>query len=123
MECLLCRTWLDFFKTQEQQALLGLFLQEAQTQQAEIEQFLTAFEQNPTQYAPVEAMFKYMHTLKANAFALKPKSIGELAHLLEDIINAILKKDLLPDATWFSKLLRANDKLSELLQIVKTQEK
>lgn len=107
----------------EQEALLDLFLQEAQAQQGEIEQLLTELERNPQQQTPLEAIFRYMHTIKANAFALELKPIGELTHLLEDIFNEIRKNSIPLDASWFSDLLRANDKLGELLNAVRTQEK
>ncbi len=107
----------------EQEALLDLFLQEAQAQQGEIEQLLTELEQDPQQHAPLEAIFRYMHTIKANAFALDLKPIGELTHLLEDIFNEIRKNAIVLDASWFSELLSANDKLGELLNAVRTQEK
>jgi two-component system chemotaxis sensor kinase CheA len=109
----------------EQEALLDLFLQEAQAQQGEIEMLLTELEKNPKQYAPLEAIFRYMHTIKANAFALDLKPIGELTHLIEDIFNEIRKNNisLESDSSWITELFRANDKLGELLNAVRSQEK
>ncbi|NJL13433.1 MAG: hypothetical protein HC913_10785 [Microscillaceae bacterium] len=76
-----------------QASLLQLFVQEAQEQQAIFEQYLAQLESNPDDLAGLDALFRIMHTLKANAMALEQKPIGELAHFLEDLLNLVRKKN------------------------------
>ncbi len=101
----------------------NLFLAEALEHYEELNQFFVQLEKDHADKEAVNAIFRITHTLKANAAAMGFTAISETAHLLEDIFGEIRQDKLALSVKIFDDLFRANDKLGELIEAVKTGEK
>jgi two-component system chemotaxis sensor kinase CheA len=66
-----------------------IFLTEALENYTEINRLLTVLEKNPSDIKPVHALFRITHTLKGNATGMGYEKIAEVAHVLEDLFDAI----------------------------------
>jgi len=103
--------------------LKNIFLAEAQENQEELNKLFTQLERNPQNREAIDAIFRITHTLKANAAAMGFTGISEMAHLLEDIFSEIKKGQATLTEGIFNDLYRAMDKLGEMIQGIKTDEK
>ncbi|GAB4328822.1 MAG: chemotaxis histidine kinase/response regulator CheAY2 [Flammeovirgaceae bacterium] len=99
-----------------------IFLAEALDQYEELNRLFTVLEKNHQDKQTVEAVFRTTHTLKANAAAMGFEPIANLAHLLEDIFSEIKQDKMTLTPIIFNELFRANDKLGELINSIKTGE-
>ncbi len=107
-------------KEEEQKSL---FLAEALEQYERLNQLFTQLEKGHTDTDAIKAIFRITHTLKANAAALELEGIATLAHLLEDIFSLIKQGNAKITPTLFNDLFRANDKLGDLINNIKTQKR
>lgn len=101
--------------------LKNIFLAEAYQQREQLNQLFTSLEKNPQDVTIIEAIFRLMHTLKANASAMGFEPIAEMAHLLEDIFSTVKKNTQKLNTQIFNDLFRANDKIGELIDAIQTQ--
>ncbi len=99
-----------------------IFFSEALENYEELNRLFTLLEKDHSDRESIEAIFRITHTLKANAAAMGFEAIAEIAHLLEDIFSAIKTGKASITATLFNELYRANDKLGELIQAIKSAE-
>jgi two-component system chemotaxis sensor kinase CheA len=99
-----------------------IFLAEALDQYEELNRLFTLLEKNHQDKQAIEAVFRTTHTLKANAAAMGFDAIATLAHLLEDIFSEIKQDRMALTTIIFNELFRANDKLGELINSIKTGE-
>ncbi|MCS7027182.1 MAG: ATP-binding protein [Bacteroidia bacterium] len=101
--------------------LKNIFLAEAHQQREQLNQLFTSLEKKPQDVSLIEAIFRLMHTLKANAAAMGFEPIAEMAHLIEDIFSVIKKNTQKLNTQIFNDLFRANDKIGELIDAIQTQ--
>jgi two-component system chemotaxis sensor kinase CheA len=101
--------------------LKKIFLAEAQTNFEDLNRLFTQLEKNNQDRNSIDSIFRITHTLKANAAAMGFDGISQLSHVLEDIFSLIKtgKMDVTPDT--FNVLFRANDKLGELIDSIKSE--
>lgn len=103
--------------------LKEIFLAEALDGYEQLNRFFTRLEKDNADQQAMEAIFRIMHTLKANAAAMGYEGIAEISHLLEDIFSEIRKKSVLLNSQIFNDLFRANDKLGEMIMGIKSDTK
>lgn len=103
--------------------LKEVFFSEATQILEELDQNFTALENDTSSTQYLESIFREIHTLKANAAAMGYQSIADMSHLMEDIFNQIRQKSELLTESVFNDLFRANDKLREMIESLKTDEK
>ncbi len=109
-------------KTREEE-YRELFLAEASAQYEELNRYFVVLEKDQRNNEAIQAIFRIMHTLKANASAMGFEPIYEMAHLLEDIFSEIKSQKLALTTDIFNDLFRANDKLGEMINAVINPEK
>jgi len=99
-----------------------MFYAEAYESQDELNKLFTDLEKHPENSQAIEAIFRITHTLKGNAMAIGLEGIAELSHVLEDIFSFVKEKKLSLEKTHFNDIFRANDKLGELIEAIKSEE-
>ena len=107
----------------KEQEYKEIFLAEALDNFEEINRLLTSLEKNLNDKNTIHALFRITHTLKGNAMGLGFGDIAELSHVMEDIFNEVKKGSIALDEELFNSLFKANDKLGELIQALKTDKK
>ena len=100
--------------------LKAIFLAEALSSYEELNRLFTLLEKNHQDIQSIEAIFRITHTLKANAAAMGYDAIAEISHLLEDIFSIIKSRKAILTEKTFNDLFRANDKLGEFINQIKT---
>jgi two-component system chemotaxis sensor kinase CheA len=96
-------------------ALMQAFLSESEEELGNIEQAVLALEEHPEDLGPVAAIFRTAHTLKGNAATLSLEAFSEVAHAMEDVLEALRSRraTVTPDLT--SMLLRGVDALRAMM--------
>ena len=97
-----------------------MFLAEAIDSYEELNKLFTQLEKDTANEVAVNSIFRITHTLKGNAMGLGFEAIAELAHVMEDIFSEVKQKNIILDSELFSTLYKANDKLGELINALKT---
>ncbi|MFT5641502.1 MAG: two-component system chemotaxis sensor kinase CheA [Cyclobacteriaceae bacterium] len=97
-----------------------LFLLEAKENIDKLENLFVKLEKNHSDIRAINEIFRITHTLKGNAMGMGFDSIGELSHLLEDVMLAIQHKSVELDEDLFQLIFRANDKLTALVLALET---
>ena len=103
--------------------LKAIFLAEAQGNYEDLNRLFTQLEKNHQDQQAIGAIFRITHTLKANAAAMGFDGIEKLSHVLEDIFSIIKSGQMQLNTSTFETLFRANDKLGNLIDAVKTDKK
>lgn len=96
--------------------LKDLFIAEALENQDQLDKLFIDLEKNPQNKRGMEAIFRILHTLKANASAMGYNQLSEMAHILEDIFVEAKQNPQLFNAELFDVFHQANDKLRANLQ-------
>jgi two-component system, chemotaxis family, sensor kinase CheA len=99
----------------DRQALLAVFLAEAEERLSQMEEALVALEERPGDEELVQAIFRAAHTLKGNAAALGFGALAELTHVLEDLLDEVRSRALSPSAALVTLLLESVDAMRELV--------
>ncbi|MBV6646283.1 MAG: chemotaxis protein CheA [Cyclobacteriaceae bacterium] len=100
-----------------------LFLLEALENFEELNKLFIELEKDPSSKSAINAIFRIVHTLKGNAMGMGLDAIAELTHVMEDIMGAIKNGEVELVSELSNSLFRANDKLGNLIDAVKTGEK
>lgn len=103
--------------------LKDLFLAEALNHHEELNRLFTELEKDLSNATRIDHIFRRLHTLKGDAAGMGFEAIAEMAHTMEDIFGEMKKYEWQVDKEDFNDLFRALDKLGELLDAVKTEEK
>ncbi len=98
--------------------LKEIFADEAGDLLDTIESGLLDLETNPGDPELVNQVFRATHTLKGNAQLLDLKPLGELAHLMEEVLDRLRDGSLALDPDLNSLLLSSRDALAELTRSV-----
>lgn len=99
-----------------------MFLAEALDNYEELNQLFTDLEKDTSNKRAIDAIFRITHTLKGNAMGMGFEEIADLGHVMEDIFSEVKQGNLVLDSSLFDSLFKANDKLGELIQALKTKE-
>jgi two-component system chemotaxis sensor kinase CheA len=102
--------------------LVNEFVVESAAHLAEVEGQLLAIEASGEDCDPelVNTVFRAVHSVKGAAGFLGLTVINSLAHSLENVLNLIRNKELVPNSHIVNALLRAADQLVSLINSVET---
>lgn len=94
------------------------YLAECRGHLAAIETDLLAMEENGGEFdeARVNRAFRALHSIKGGASLFDLAKIGELAHLTESALARVRSRQMVPTPDRVGVLLRATDKLRDLIQ-------
>ncbi len=100
-----------------------LFLVEALENFEELNRRFIDLEKENNDQGAINAIFRITHTLKGNAMGMGFDAIAELSHVMEDVMGSIKNGDIKLNKEMFESLFKANDKLGELINALKTGKK
>jgi len=92
------------------------FVEDALDLLNELDEGLLQLEANPQASAPLEQVFRTMHTIKGGANMFGFENIGELAHQLETLYDLVRQGNMQVSDGLISITLHAFDKVRDLLQ-------
>ena len=92
------------------------FLSEAVGYLQVMENLLLTLEKNPSDEETIRQLFGSIHTLKGSAYTINFQVIGDLAHIIEDYLDAVRRKRLNITAVFTDIMLQTVDVLRLLLQ-------
>ena len=104
----------------EDAELLKEFVVESQEHLADIENQLLTLESqgNNMDVALVNTVFRAIHSIKGAAGFMGLETLGGLAHRAEAVLNRLRNNELRPTSLVINTLLRAADRLKELLETI-----
>jgi two-component system chemotaxis sensor kinase CheA len=97
------------------QPVLRMFREESEEGLGVAEQALLALESRPQDEECLGTVFRVTHTLKGNASSLGFPALTEFAHVLEDILDRLRKRELQATAPLVTLLLRSIDALRQMV--------
>lgn len=99
---------------QDEQPLLNLFLQEAESHAAALTEGLVDWETNKEDLSKVETLMRAAHSLKGAAKIVGLNAYSQLAHALEDCFVATQKGEITLETADYDTLLKASDFLAAI---------
>jgi len=97
-----------------------MFLAEALDNYEELNKLFTQLEKKTSDRKIIEHIFRITHTLKGNAMGLGYEKIADLGHVMEDVFSNIKEGKIGLEVDLFNSLYKANDKLGQLIDSLKT---
>jgi two-component system chemotaxis sensor kinase CheA len=97
------------------QPVLQMFLAESEEGLSGAEQALVALESRPDDEECLGTVFRATHTLKGNASSLGFQALTEFAHVLEDILDRLRRRELVATTPLITLLLRSIDALRQMV--------
>ncbi|QWR76166.1 hybrid sensor histidine kinase/response regulator [Candidatus Magnetomonas plexicatena] len=95
---------------------INIFVEEAKEHITKITEGLSTLEKDPSDTENLNAIFRTAHTIKGSARMLKLAPIGEVAHKIEDILDAIKNSEIVVTRQIVSALYKGIDTISELVE-------
>lgn len=96
--------------------LLDIFLEESEELVVSMDEDFAAWEQDPTNIAVLQNLFRYLHTLKGGANMIQATHLGMIAHELESIYERVLNHTLQPSQEMMQTIRYAQDDIAIRLQ-------
>ena len=97
----------------------AVFVEEATEHLAEISRALLELEKDPSHTDAIDRIFRMAHSIKGMAGSLEYPTVTELAHRLEDRMQAIRAAGRLPGGDELSLLFRGLSGLETMVAIVR----
>jgi two-component system chemotaxis sensor kinase CheA len=97
------------------QPVLQMFRAESEEGLSVAEQALVALESRPEDEECLGTIFRATHTLKGNASSLGCQALTEFAHVLEDILDRLRKRELTATTPLVTLLLQSIDALRQMV--------
>ena len=97
----------------------AVFVEEATEHLAEISRALLELEKDPSSVDAIDRIFRMAHSIKGMAASLEYPAVTELAHRLEDRMQAIRAAGRLPAGEELSLLFRGLSGLERMVAIVR----
>jgi len=94
------------------------FVQESEEEITELNNALLTLEQNPDDGEAMDLIFRTAHTLKGNAGAMGFDRAEALAHVLEDLLDAVRQGDIEVSGELMDRIFDAVDRLGEMIDEV-----
>lgn len=94
------------------------FVQESEERITELNNALLTLEREPDDEEAMENIFRIAHTLKGNCGAMGLKSASDLAHAIEDLLDAVRRDDLEVTAELMDVVFDAVDELETMVDEV-----
>lgn len=104
-------------ETPDEQPLMNLFLQEAESHAADLTEGLVDWESNKSDLSKIETLMRAAHSLKGAAKIVGLNAYSQLAHALEDCFVASQKGNITLDASHYDTLLKASDFLAAICEV------
>ena len=98
----------------DDEIILAEFVDESQTALAGMDQLFVTLEQAPADVKTVNAIFRPIHSLKANSAFLGLMHLKALAHASESLLDGIRKQELQADRGMIDLLLKSVDELKAI---------
>jgi two-component system chemotaxis sensor kinase CheA len=99
----------------DREKVVAAFLAESEEGLERTEQHLIAAETDPGNLELLDEMFRVAHTIKGNASALDFPELAGFAHVMEDLLEALRKRELAISRDVISLLLHGVDALRSLV--------
>ena len=99
----------------DREKVVAAFLAESEEGLERAEQYLIAAEADPENAELLDEMFRVAHTIKGNAAALEFSELAGLAHVMEDLLEAIRSRRIAISSDVVAILLHAVDALRALV--------
>ena len=106
-------------KTKEEE-YKQLFLVDALENFEELNRHFISLEKKHTDRNAINSIFRIVHTLKGNAMGMGYEAIANLSHVMEDLMGEIKNGEIEINPELFESLFRANDKLGNLINSLKS---
>lgn len=94
------------------------FLMEAQDHLESLEGLFIRFEKDPNGGKLVEEIFRIMHTIKGSALSAGFDHLGHVAHVVENLLVKLQKREMTVNAQIADVLLRSNDMICTYLRML-----
>jgi two-component system chemotaxis sensor kinase CheA len=95
---------------------VALFLAESREHLSGCNQLLLQWERQPASTEPVGGLFRSIHTVKGMGATMGYTGVAELAHRLENLLDAARQGRIMVEADTFQLLFRAVDALGEAVE-------
>lgn len=99
----------------DKEKFLARFVEETREHVVRISEGLLDLEKSPTDGELLNGLFRSAHTIKGSAKMMKLTGISELAHQLEEVLDAIRGKKISLDGVVSDVLFQGLDELTEML--------
>jgi chemosensory pili system protein ChpA (sensor histidine kinase/response regulator) len=103
------------------QELYEIFIEEASEIIDNSESVLRAWSEERDNHAHLEEFQRHLHTLKGSSRMLDIPAIGDLAHVLESLLTRVADGQVANSDDLFTLLHESHDRLSEMLENVKSR--
>lgn len=101
----------------------ALFLEEATEHLAEISRALIALEKDPAAGDSIDLVFRMAHSIKSMAASVGHDAIAEVAHALEDRMEAVRSSGRLDGEGGLTALFRGLEGLESMLAVVRDEDR
>ncbi len=102
--------------------LLEIFIEEGVEILDACDSTLHHWQQNPDDQNDIEAMQRYLHTLKGGARMAGVRPVGDLSHNIESMLTIVAEGRQQVSENMFATLQRAQDRLVQMLEQLKAQQ-
>jgi two-component system chemotaxis sensor kinase CheA len=99
----------------ERSELLAVFLTESEENLATLEQLLVTLETSSRDEEVIHEIFRAAHTLKGNAACVGFDSVANIAHAMEDLLDAMRMRELEPTPAIINLLLQGADSIKSTI--------
>jgi two-component system chemotaxis sensor kinase CheA len=99
----------------ERSELLAVFLTESEENLATLEQLLVTLESSARNEEAIHEIFRAAHTLKGNAACLGFDSVAAIAHVMEDLLDAMRTREIDPTPRIITLLLEGADAIKSTI--------
>lgn len=79
---------------------------------------IVGWERDPTDGARLDAIFRFVHTIKGSCGFLDLPRLARLSHAAEDVLSAVRAGDRRPDAATVSAILAIVDRIGEIVEAI-----
>jgi two-component system chemotaxis sensor kinase CheA len=79
---------------------------------------IVAWEANPDDRARLDAIFRFVHTVKGSCGFLDLPRLGRLSHAAEDVLAQVRSGDRVPDRAFVNAVLAIVDRIGEIVEAI-----
>lgn len=101
--------------------LLQEFIAETRETLAALSGEIVAWEADPGDRARLDAIFRFVHTVKGSCGFLDLPRLARLSHAAEDVLAAVRDGARVPDAALVTAVLRVVDRIGELVEAIEAE--
>lgn len=105
----------------ENEAFFDAYREEADENLQKLNERLVAYEDTGDE-EDLHELFRATHTLKSSSQSMGFDTVGELAHAMEDVFDALRNEDIAPDDDLFALLYSGVDTLEAMIQHVEAEQ-